>query len=134
MESGGRVRRALHALSVTADGVVGRRPDGRFGFVRSEQTVVVEVDAEDEMAAAAGDRFLLTFDNHNSVNGIREIAFTISRETLVGSEFAHGMTLDDYVHTIGLHTGGAIRASLDFAAEFADLAGTPDDLPERRTC
>jgi hypothetical protein len=65
----------------------------------------------------------------------------------VGSEFAHGMTLDDYVHAIGLHTGGAIRASLrvasnlddvqrflDFAPEFIDLAATPDDLPERRTC
>jgi organic hydroperoxide reductase OsmC/OhrA len=42
---------ALYGLSVSADGVVGRRPDGRFGFVRIEQTVVVEVDGEDEMAA-----------------------------------------------------------------------------------
>jgi selenocysteine lyase/cysteine desulfurase len=79
--------------------------------------------------------------------GAGEVAFTISRDTLVGSEFAHGMTLDDYLNAVGLHTGGAIRASLgiasnlrdverflDFAAEFVDLADTPDDLPERRAC
>ena len=79
--------------------------------------------------------------------GAGEIAFTISRETLLGSEFAHGMTLDDYMHTIGLHTAGAIRASLgiasnlpdiehflDFATEFIDLADTPNDLPERMGC
>jgi selenocysteine lyase/cysteine desulfurase len=79
--------------------------------------------------------------------GAGEVAFTISRETLLGSEFSHGMTLDDYVRALGLHTGGAIRASLgiasnladvqrflEFAAEFVDLAGTPDDLPERRAC
>ncbi len=40
----------LHDLSVNADGIVGRRPDGRFGFVRIEQTVAVDVDAADEMA------------------------------------------------------------------------------------
>jgi organic hydroperoxide reductase OsmC/OhrA len=49
----GREQLTLHGLSVTADGVVGRRPDGRFGFVRIEQTVVVDVDAADETAAAA---------------------------------------------------------------------------------
>jgi peroxiredoxin-like protein len=42
----------LHDLSVAAEGVVGRRPDGRFGFVRIEQTVVVDVDADDEIPAA----------------------------------------------------------------------------------
>jgi selenocysteine lyase/cysteine desulfurase len=79
--------------------------------------------------------------------GAGEIAFTISRETLLGSEFGHGMILDDYMRAIGLASGGAIRASLgiasnladverfvDFAAEFVDLAGTPDDLPQRRAC
>jgi hypothetical protein len=30
----------LHGLSVGAEGVVGRRPDGQFGFVRTERTVV----------------------------------------------------------------------------------------------
>jgi selenocysteine lyase/cysteine desulfurase len=79
--------------------------------------------------------------------GAGEVAFTISRETLLGSEFAHGMTLDDYMRAIGLHTGGAIRASLglasnladverflDFTAEFVDLTETADDLPERTAC
>ncbi len=79
--------------------------------------------------------------------GAGEVAFTISRETLVGGEFAAGMTLDDYVRAIGLPSGGAIRASLGlatnfadihrftrFAAEFVDLAGVPDDLPPRIAC
>ena len=53
--------------------------------------------------------------------GAGEIAFTISRETLVGGEFGEGMTLDDYVAEIGLPSGGAIRASLGLASNFADL-------------
>ena len=32
-------------------GIVGRRPDGRFGFVRIEQTVRLDVDAADQQAA-----------------------------------------------------------------------------------
>ena len=57
------------------------------------------------------------------------------------------MTLDDYVRAIGLPSGGAIRASLGiasnfadlyrvqgFAAEFSDLRSVPDDLPPRQTC
>ena len=43
----------LHGLSVKADGVVGRRPDGRFGFVRIDQTVEVMTDAAHEDAARA---------------------------------------------------------------------------------
>jgi selenocysteine lyase/cysteine desulfurase len=79
--------------------------------------------------------------------GAGEVAFTISRETLVGGEFGHGMTLDDYVHAIGLPSGGAIRASLgiatnaadldrfaSFAAEFVDLVDVPGDLPPRTGC
>ena len=79
--------------------------------------------------------------------GAGELAFTISRETLVGGEFSEGMTLDDYVEAIGLPSGGAVRASLgiatngadlerfeEFAAEFVDLAGVPDDLPPRTGC
>ena len=79
--------------------------------------------------------------------GAGEIAFTISRETLVGGEFGEGMTLVDYVHAIGLPSGGAVRASLGiatnaadidrfagFAAEFVDLADVPDDLPPRTGC
>jgi molybdenum cofactor sulfurtransferase len=79
--------------------------------------------------------------------GAGEVAFTISRETLVGGEFGRGMTLEDYIRRIGLPSGGAIRASLGivsdlgdlqrfigFAGEFVDLAGTPDDLPPRTAC
>jgi uncharacterized OsmC-like protein len=43
----------LHGLSVKADGIVGRRPDDRFGFVRIEQTVEVTTDADREDAARA---------------------------------------------------------------------------------
>ena len=79
--------------------------------------------------------------------GAGEVAFTISRETLVGGEFGDGMTLDDYVHAIGLPSGGAVRASLglasnrtdihrfaEFAQEFVDLGAVPDDLPPRTVC
>jgi selenocysteine lyase/cysteine desulfurase len=79
--------------------------------------------------------------------GAGETAFSIARETLVGGEFGHGMTLDDYVRAIGLPSGGAVRASLGlpsnradverfaaFAAEFVGLAGVPADLPPRHGC
>jgi molybdenum cofactor sulfurtransferase len=79
--------------------------------------------------------------------GAGELAFTISRETLVGGEFGDGMALDDYVRAIGLPSGGAIRASLglatnfrdvarfmDFAAQFLDLPDVPADLPPRVAC
>ncbi len=79
--------------------------------------------------------------------GAGEVAFTISRETLVGGEFGEGTTLDDYIDALGLHSGGAIRASLglasnladlhrfiEFAAEFIDLRSVPDDLPPRESC
>ncbi len=36
----------MHELSVAAEGVVGRRPDGRFGFTRIEQKVTAETDEE----------------------------------------------------------------------------------------
>ncbi len=79
--------------------------------------------------------------------GAGEIAFTISNETLVGGEFGAAMTLDDYVETLGLPSGGAVRASLGlvsnfadvqrflaFADEFVDLATVPGDLPPRVGC
>jgi molybdenum cofactor sulfurtransferase len=79
--------------------------------------------------------------------GAGEVAFTISRETLVGGEFGDGMTLDDYIEAIGLPSGGAIRASLGlasitpdiagfvaFAGEVVDLADVADDLPPRVGC
>ena len=43
----------LRGLSVHADGVVGRRRDGRFGFVRIEQIVELKTDAGYEEAARA---------------------------------------------------------------------------------
>ena len=43
----------LDGLSVKADGVVGRRVDGTFGFIRIEQTVELATDAEHEGAARA---------------------------------------------------------------------------------
>jgi len=79
--------------------------------------------------------------------GAGEVAFTISRETLVGGEFGEGMSLDDYIDAIGLPSGGAVRASLGlasnladvdrftaFAREFLDLSAVPDDLPPRIAC
>jgi molybdenum cofactor sulfurtransferase len=79
--------------------------------------------------------------------GAGEIAFTISRETLVGGEFGDAMSLEDYIREIGLPSGGAIRASLGiatnfsdvyrfikFAVEFVDVTSVPDDLPPRHTC
>jgi hypothetical protein len=79
--------------------------------------------------------------------GAGEVAFTISRETLLGGEFGDGMTLDDNMEVIGLPTGGAVRASLGiasnsrdierffaFASEFVDLADAPQDLPPRIAC
>jgi organic hydroperoxide reductase OsmC/OhrA len=52
----GRVQREelpMRELSVHADGVVGHRPDGKFGFVRIDQTVEIEVDPGHEEAARA---------------------------------------------------------------------------------
>jgi molybdenum cofactor sulfurtransferase len=79
--------------------------------------------------------------------GAGEVAFTISRETLVGGELGEGMTLDDYIRAIGLPSGGAVRASLGLASNFADverfnafartfidLTAVPDDLPLRAAC
>ena len=48
-----RAQLPLHGLSVNAEGVVGHRPDGRFGFVRIEQTVEMTTDADHEDAARA---------------------------------------------------------------------------------
>ena len=43
----------IRGLSVRAEGVVGRRPDGRFGFVRIEQTVELKTDHRYEGTARA---------------------------------------------------------------------------------
>jgi organic hydroperoxide reductase OsmC/OhrA len=43
----------LHNLDVHAEGVVGRRGDGRFGFVKIDQTVELETDPGQQDAARA---------------------------------------------------------------------------------
>jgi organic hydroperoxide reductase OsmC/OhrA len=43
----------MRGLSVQAEGVVGRRPDSRFGFIRIEQTVELNTDRGYEGAARA---------------------------------------------------------------------------------
>ena len=43
-----REQLTIDALRIDAEGVAGRRPDGRFGFVRLEQRVEIGVDAADE--------------------------------------------------------------------------------------
>jgi organic hydroperoxide reductase OsmC/OhrA len=48
-----RERLQLRALDVRAEGVVGRREDGRFGFVRIEQHVSLEIADGNEEAARA---------------------------------------------------------------------------------
>ncbi len=79
--------------------------------------------------------------------GAGEVAFTISRDTLLGGEFGDALTLEDYIEAIGLPSGGAIRASFGivsnqadlsaftrFCDEFIDLQRVPDGLPPRRGC
>ncbi len=48
-----RAQLPLHTLAVRADGVVGRRADGRQGFIRIEQTVEIKTDPgrEDDLRA-----------------------------------------------------------------------------------
>jgi selenocysteine lyase/cysteine desulfurase len=80
-------------------------------------------------------------------SGAGEIAFSLSRETLIGATFAPEMILDDYIRMIGMPTGGAIRVSLGlannfadvyrflgFAHEFLDLTEVPANLPPRLGC
>jgi selenocysteine lyase/cysteine desulfurase len=80
-------------------------------------------------------------------SGAGETAFSLSKDTLIGAEFADGMILDDYIRLIGMPTGGAVRVSLGlatnfadvyrfmaFAAEFRDLTEVPADLPQRLAC
>jgi molybdenum cofactor sulfurtransferase len=114
-----------------------------FNFLAPDGRVIDErfVDA----LAAAHDISLRTGCFCNP--GAGETAFSISRDTLIGAEFADGMILDDYIRLVGVPTGGAVRASLglasnfadvyrfvSFAAEFRDLTEVPADLPPRVAC
>jgi selenocysteine lyase/cysteine desulfurase len=80
-------------------------------------------------------------------SGAGEIAFSLSKDTLIGAEFDEGMILDDYRERVGMPTGGAVRVSLGlatnfadvyrfmrFATEFRDVAEVPDGLPPRIAC
>ena len=79
--------------------------------------------------------------------GAGEIAFSVSRDTLIGAEFEDGMILDDYLLRVGMPTGGAVRVSLGIATNFRDvhrfvalsqafrdLGAVPSDLPPRLAC
>jgi molybdenum cofactor sulfurtransferase len=80
-------------------------------------------------------------------SGAGETAFSISKDTLIGAEFAEGMILDDYIRLVGMPTGGAVRVSLglatnftdvyrfvSFATDFVDVSDVPADLPPRVSC
>jgi molybdenum cofactor sulfurtransferase len=114
-----------------------------FNFLAPDGRVVDErfVDA----LAAAHDISVRTGCFCNS--GAGETAFSISKDMLTRAEFADGMILDDYIRLVGMPTGGAVRASLglatnfadvyrfmSFATEFRDLTEVPADLPPRLAC
>jgi selenocysteine lyase/cysteine desulfurase len=109
-------------------------PDGRM----VDERYVDVVAAEHRISVRTG-----CFCN----SGAGETAFSISRDTLIGAEFAEGMILDDYIEQIGMPTGGAVRVSLGvatnfadvyrfmhFATEFRDVTEIPAGLPPRIAC
>jgi molybdenum cofactor sulfurtransferase len=66
----------------------------------------------------AGDRFLLTFDNHNSVNGIREYARARGAETSYVPSVAPDLRVDEHVLDRYLHeTGGSHHNLFAFPAQ-----------------
>ncbi|HZB06067.1 MAG TPA: aminotransferase class V-fold PLP-dependent enzyme [Thermoleophilaceae bacterium] len=114
-----------------------------FNFLHPDGRVVDERFVD--IVAAAHRISLRTGCFCNS--GAGEIAFSLSRDTLIGAEFEDGMILDDYRERIGMPTGGAVRLSLGlasnfadahrfmrFATEFRDVAEVPDGLPPRIAC
>ena len=143
------LRDLRHASGATAATVYGPRDFDRrgatiaFNFLHPDGRIVDERYVD--RVARAHNISLRTGCFCNP--GAGEVAFTISRETLVGGEFGDGMALGDYIREIGLHSGGAIRASLGlasnfadvysfaaFAREFIDLDEVPEDLPPRVGC
>jgi molybdenum cofactor sulfurtransferase len=81
--------------------------------------------------------------------GSGEIAFSIGKDTLIGGEFDAALIVDEYIRAMGLPTGGAVRASLGLATNFADVyrfvefarafvdvteRDVPDGLPPRISC
>ena len=109
-------------------------PDGRI----VDERFVDLVAAEHGMSLRTG-----CFCN----SGAGEVAFSISKDTLIGAEFGDGMILDDYIRVVGMPTGGAVRVSLGlvsnfadvhrfvrFAHEFLDVTEVPSALPPRLAC
>ncbi|MGC9221597.1 MAG: aminotransferase class V-fold PLP-dependent enzyme [Solirubrobacteraceae bacterium] len=114
-----------------------------FNFLHPDGSVVDERFVDREAASRGISVRTGCFCNP----GAGELAFTISRETLVGGEFDDVMTLDDYIKALGLPSGGAIRASLgiatnaadmtafsDFVSAFRDLTEIYGELPPRLAC
>lgn len=80
--------------------------------------------------------------------GAGEVALSIAKETIVQNfQREERPPFDDFLHAMGLQTGGAVRVSLGLATTFADvyrfmqfaetfLDNVPDDsnLPSRRHC
>jgi selenocysteine lyase/cysteine desulfurase len=109
------------------------RPDGRV----VDERLVDIVAAEHNISLRTG-----CFCNP----GAGEVAFSISKERLT-QPFEECMILDDYIGRVGMPTGGAVRASLGiatnfadvfrfmaFATEFANRTDVPTDLPPRLAC
>ncbi|WP_308169922.1 aminotransferase class V-fold PLP-dependent enzyme [Acrocarpospora catenulata] len=53
--------------------------------------------------------------------GAGERAFSIDEDLLAGPYFHADLTLDDYLHALGLPSGGAIRVSLGLASNLTDI-------------
>ena len=78
--------------------------------------------------------------------GAGEVAFTISRETLLGSEFGEGMILDDYcessvcppversVRRSGSHRTSPTSTASPDSPTLSSTSAVPDDLPPRIVC
>ena len=114
-----------------------------FNFLHPDGAVVDERFVD--IVAAAHNISIRTGCFCNS--GAGETAFSISKDTLIGAEFAEGMILDDYIRLVGMPTGGAVRVSLglatnfadvyrfvSFATEFLDVSDVPPNLPPRVSC
>ena len=114
-----------------------------FNFLHPDGRVVDERFVDDVAAAHSISVRTGCFCN----SGAGETAFSISKDTLIGAEFAEGMILDDYIRLVGMPTGGAVRVSLGlatnfadvyrfmaFATEFRDITEVPTDLPPRLAC
>jgi selenocysteine lyase/cysteine desulfurase len=143
------LQRLVHSDGTPATRVYGPRTWDRrgatiaFNFLHPDGRVVDERFVD--IVAAAHRISVRTGCFCNS--GAGETAFSISKDTLIGAEFAEGMILDDYIRLVGMPTGGAVRVSLGlatnfadvyrfmrFATEFRDLRDVPADLPPRLAC